>query len=141
MAIVILLALAAAVVFVALAGLAAERQPYVRAVLRRIEPLSHPLRGRLGVWIARDRRVPLLFRFLPITAFVYWVTPIDLVPDPIPKVGYLDDRIGLALALWCVAVTAHAPLEEHLTRIEFLHEAEEDRRADSAPDASDPAAP
>ncbi len=126
------------IALLAYGGLAAERQPAVRAVLRRIDPLTHAQRGRLGVWIARDSRVPAPLRFMPITAFVYWVTPIDLIPDPIPRIGFVDDRIVLALAIWCVARWAPGPLEEHLARIEFLHEAELARQADASasPDTS-----
>lgn len=127
----------ATLALLAYAGLAAERQPAVRAALRRIGPLTHPQRGRLGVWIARDSRVPAPVRLLPIAAFVYWVTPFDLIPDPIPRIGYFDDRVVLALAIWCVATWAARPLDEHLTRIEFLHEAELARRADAT--GADPA--
>lgn len=123
------------------AGLAAERQGPVSRALHRIEPLTHSQRGRLGVWIARDSRVPALVRLLPITAFVYWVTPLDLIPDPIPRIGYLDDRAALALAMWCMARWAAQPLEEHLARSEFLYEADLIRRSDAAAGEPSDAAP
>lgn len=123
-------AFVAVLVLLGFAGLAAERQPRVRGILRRIEPLTHSQRGRLGVWIARDARVPAPVRLLPITAFVYRVIPLDLIPDPIPRVGYVDDRVALALAVWCVARWAGPALEEHLARIEFVHAAGLARRAD-----------
>ncbi len=114
-------------------GLAVERSPRVFAALARMNRLTPPQRGRLGVWIARDRRVPALVRPLPLTAFVYWIAPIDLIPDFIPGVGYIDDRIAMALATWLMLATAPAVFEEHLARIEFLHEAEADQALDAAP--------
>lgn len=119
----VLIGLAAVVAaFVAL-GLLARRDPVVGALMARIEVLPHGLRGRLGVWLARDREVSALVRLLPLTAFVYWVTPLDLIPDFIPGVGFFDDRLVLALALWCVARAAPASLEAHLGRVEFIREA------------------
>lgn len=104
-------------------GLVIERAPRVHAARRRLDDLSPVLRGRLGVWIARDQRVPMLVRLLPITAFVYGVTPLDLLPDILPGVGRLDDRAVLAIALWAVTLVAPATFEEHLLRVEFLRDA------------------
>ncbi|MFN8639756.1 MAG: XdhC family protein [Dehalococcoidia bacterium] len=98
----LLLGLATIVALLTLAGLFARRDPDVHTLMFRIEALPHGLRGRLGVWIARDREASALVRFLPLTAFVYWVTPLDLIPDFIPGIGFFDDRLVLALALWCV---------------------------------------
>lgn len=120
-------------------GLTAERSPRVRAARGRLEDLAPPLRGRLGVWIARDRRVPMLVRLLPITAFVYGVTPLDLLPDILPGVGRLDDRAVLAIALWAVTAAAPAPFEEHLARVEFLRDAAVAQSDDPSPeDAASP---
>ena len=116
----VLLVVGVVAVWVAL-GLLAERDPRVRAVIQRLEGLGHPERGRLGVWIAKDKQFPLLVRLLPITAFVYWVTPLDIIPDGIPKIGYLDDRAVLGYALW---LTLHlgprARFEEHLQHAEWF---------------------
>jgi uncharacterized membrane protein YkvA (DUF1232 family) len=135
-ALVVLGGFAALVILIAWAGLAAERQPRVRAALRRMEPLSPPQRGRLGVWFAKDPQVPALVRLMPLTAFVYWVTPIDFIPDFIPGAGYFDDRIALALATWFATRWAPDAFEEHLARIEYLHEVAL-ARSELPPDASD----
>ena len=131
-----LVALVGLAVGLSLLGMAAERQPAVRGVLRRIEPLSYPRRGRLGVWLAKDARISPLVRYFPLTAFVYGIIPIDFIPDFIPKVGRFDDRVALALACWCVLAVAPAHFEEHLTRIEFLHEVDEARRDDLPPEGA-----
>jgi uncharacterized membrane protein YkvA (DUF1232 family) len=131
---VFIVAVLALAVLLSFLGLAAERQPDVRGALRRIEPLSHPQRGRLGVWVAKDPRVPALVRYLPLTAFIYWIIPFDFIPDPLPRIGRFDDRVALALACWCVVRLARVPLHEHLTRIEYLREVEEARLDDSPPE-------
>jgi uncharacterized membrane protein YkvA (DUF1232 family) len=51
----------------------------------------------------RDPRVPWYARLLAICVVAYAFSPIDLIPDPIPVLGYLDDLIlvplGIALAV------------------------------------------
>lgn len=51
----------------------------------------------------RDPRVPWYARLLAIGVVAYAFSPIDLIPDPIPVLGYLDDLIviplGIGLAL------------------------------------------
>jgi uncharacterized membrane protein YkvA (DUF1232 family) len=136
---VFLVAVVAVAVLLSLLGLAAERQPDVRGVLRRIEPLSHPQRGRLGVWLAKDSRVSPLVRYLPLTAFVYWIIPFDFIPDAFPRIGRFDDRMALALACWCAVRVAPRAFEEHLGRIEYLREVEEARLDDPPEGAPDPA--
>jgi uncharacterized membrane protein YkvA (DUF1232 family) len=133
-ALVFILAVLTLAVLLSFLGLAAERQPDVRGALRRIEPLSHPHRGRLGVWIAKDPRVPVFVRYLPLTAFVYWIIPFDFIPDPFPRIGRFDDRVALALACWCAVRLARVPFHEHLTRIEYLREVEIARLDDMPPE-------
>ena len=72
--------------------------------------------GRLKAWAGRlktelralylaynDPRTPLPARALAIVVVAYAFSPIDLIPDPIPVLGYLDDLIliplGIALAV------------------------------------------
>jgi len=131
---VLILGLLALAVLLSFLGLAAERQPDVRGALDRIESLSHPQRGRLGVWVAKDPRVPALVRYLPLTAFVYWIIPFDFIPDPFPRIGRFDDRVLLALACWCMVRLARGPFHEHLTRIEYLREVEAARFDDMPPE-------
>jgi uncharacterized membrane protein YkvA (DUF1232 family) len=65
--------------------------------------------GQLRVWLYalhlayRDPRVPWYARLFAVCVVAYAFSPIDLIPDPIPVLGYLDDLIliplGVALAL------------------------------------------
>jgi uncharacterized membrane protein YkvA (DUF1232 family) len=52
---------------------------------------------------ARDPRTPWYAKALAIGVVAYAFSPIDLIPDPIPVLGYLDDLIliplGIALVL------------------------------------------
>ena len=57
-----------------------------------------------AVYLAyRDPRVPWYARLLGACVVAYAFSPIDLIPDPIPVLGYLDDLIlvplGIALVL------------------------------------------
>jgi uncharacterized membrane protein YkvA (DUF1232 family) len=61
-------------------------------------------RDTLAVWFAaKDKRTPWYARTLAVLVTAYTLSPIDLVPDFIPVLGYLDDLIlipmGIALTL------------------------------------------
>jgi uncharacterized membrane protein YkvA (DUF1232 family) len=58
----------------------------------------------LALYLAyRHPRTPFYARVLAIVVVAYAFSPIDLIPDPIPVLGYLDDLIliplGIALAV------------------------------------------
>jgi uncharacterized membrane protein YkvA (DUF1232 family) len=52
---------------------------------------------------ARDPRVPVVAKLVVVLVVAYALSPIDLIPDFIPVLGYLDDMlllpIGIALAI------------------------------------------
>ena len=61
-------------------------------------------RDTLAVWYAaKDKRTPWYARILAVLVAAYALSPVDLVPDFIPVLGYLDDLIlipaGIALVL------------------------------------------
>jgi uncharacterized membrane protein YkvA (DUF1232 family) len=77
---------------------------------------SQPLVGRLRSWAreikrdvhalylcARDPRVPWYAKAVALLVAAYALSPIDLIPDFIPVIGYLDDLIivpvGILLAV------------------------------------------
>ena len=55
---------------------------------------------------ARDPRVPWYAKALAIAVAAYALSPIDLIPDFIPVLGYLDDLLivpaGIALVVWLI---------------------------------------
>ena len=69
---------------------------------------------RLIRHLATDRRVPRSTRIMLWAFGVYLLSPIDLVPDFVPIVGYADDAILLVLILRHVIRSAGPQLiEEH----------------------------
>lgn len=48
---------------------------------------------------SRDRRVPWHARVVAVAVVAYAFSPIDLIPDPIPVLGYLDDLILIPLGI------------------------------------------
>lgn len=60
----------------------------------------------------RDPRTPLVARIVAAIVVAYALSPIDLIPDFVPVLGYLDDLIivplGLALVLRLVPVALMA---------------------------------
>ena len=51
----------------------------------------------------KDKRTPWYAKIIAAAVVVYALSPIDLIPDFIPVLGYLDDLIILpALIAWCV---------------------------------------
>jgi len=55
----------------------------------------------LTLWFAgRDARTPWLPKLLGLLAVAYVLSPIDLIPDFIPVIGYLDDLILVPILVW-----------------------------------------
>lgn len=57
---------------------------------------------------ARDPRVPWYARAAALVVLAYAFSPIDLIPDPIPLLGHLDDLILIPLGI-AVAVRLIPP--------------------------------
>ncbi len=49
---------------------------------------------------SKDPRTPLLAKFIVVLTVGYALSPIDLIPDFIPIVGYLDDLLLLPAGIW-----------------------------------------
>ena len=97
-----LVAIAAVLVPLGIAGALAARDVRVREFIEAIEALGWRGAAR-GVWgLVRDPRVPLFVRLLPVPVLIYLASPIDLIPDFIPVLGQLDDLLIVAAALWVV---------------------------------------
>ena len=50
-------------------------------------------------FVARDPRTPFFVRALAVLVAAYALSPIDLIPDFIPVIGYLDDLLLVPLGL------------------------------------------
>ncbi len=51
---------------------------------------------------AHDSRTPWTARAIALAVTLYALSPIDLIPDFIPVIGYLDDLIIVPLGIWLV---------------------------------------
>ena len=81
-------------------------------------------RDVVALWIAaRDPRVPWYAKALVGAVAAYALSPIDLIPDFIPVLGYLDDLLIVPAGIWLVI-----RLIQDALMAEFRAEA--DRRTD-----------
>ncbi len=82
-----------------------QRQLYNANMLDRLKSRARSLKiETYAVYLAaRDPRTPWLARAMVILVVAYALSPIDLIPDFVPVLGYLDDLVlipaGIALAL------------------------------------------
>jgi uncharacterized membrane protein YkvA (DUF1232 family) len=83
-----------------------------KSLSERIGDLGHRLAVEAHTaWLAaRDPRVPWLARLLAIAVAAYALSPIDLIPDFIPVLGWLDDLLIVPLGLWIVRRLIADPL-------------------------------
>jgi uncharacterized membrane protein YkvA (DUF1232 family) len=65
-----------------------------KAKARRLKQEVHAL-----YLASKDRRAPWHARLAAIVVVAYAFSPIDLIPDPIPVLGYLDDLILIPLGI------------------------------------------
>ena len=68
-------------------------------------------RDVLALWIAaRDSRVPWYAKALAMVVAAYALSPIDLIPDFVPVLGYLDDVVIVPLGILLVVALIPAVL-------------------------------
>lgn len=79
-------------------------------------------RDAVTIWlVARDPRTPRFAKFLALFVAAYAFSPIDLIPDFIPVLGYLDDLIIVPLGIWWVMrLIPESLLEENRKRAETM---------------------
>lgn len=72
------------------------------AIAQRIRGWAQRLRrDALALWIAaRSPETPLAARLIALLVTAYAFSPIDLIPDFIPVLGYLDDALLLPALIW-----------------------------------------
>jgi uncharacterized membrane protein YkvA (DUF1232 family) len=79
----------------------------LRAWARRLK------RDAIALWLAaRDPRTPWTAKACAAVVAAYALSPIDLIPDFIPVLGYLDDVLLVPLGIWLVLKMIPAPLLE-----------------------------
>jgi uncharacterized membrane protein YkvA (DUF1232 family) len=72
--------------------------------------------ARLGWRLLRDGRVPGWVKMIPFAGLLYFLSPIDLIPDlALPGLGEIDDVVILLLALkMFVDLSPASIVREHL---------------------------
>lgn len=72
--------------------------------------------ARLGWRLLRDGRVPGWVKMIPFAALIYFLSPIDLIPDwLLPGLGEVDDVVVILLALKVfVDLSPPGVVREHL---------------------------
>ena len=80
-------------------------------------------RDVVALWIAaRDPRVPWYAKAVAGAVAAYALSPIDLMPDFIPVLGYLDDLVivpaGILLAIWLIPTDLMAEFRAEAIRRE-----------------------
>jgi uncharacterized membrane protein YkvA (DUF1232 family) len=48
----------------------------------------------------RDPRTPWPAKLMALAVVAYALSPLDLIPDPVPVLGYLDDLLLLPVGIW-----------------------------------------
>jgi uncharacterized membrane protein YkvA (DUF1232 family) len=77
----------------------------IKGWARRLKRDSH------AVYLAaRDPRLPWHVKLLALAVAGYALSPIDLIPDFIPVVGYLDDLVIVPLGVWLVVALVPAEI-------------------------------
>ncbi len=75
---------------------------WTRRKMNRLKDLIHACRNEVGVYrsVMADPRCPRVSRWLLGAAVMYALSPVDLIPDFIPVLGYIDDVLIVPLLVW-----------------------------------------
>ena len=96
---------------------------YARSYMSKLTDRAKKLKTDIpAVFLAlKDRRTPWYAKVIAATVVIYALSPIDLIPDFIPFLGYLDDIIILpALIAWCVKCVPSDVFDDCKARAEGL---------------------
>ena len=79
-------------------------------------------RDTLALFLAaRDPRTPWYAKALAAVVVAYALSPIDLFPDFIPVLGFVDDVLILPVGIWAtIKLIPPAVMNEHRARAETL---------------------
>jgi uncharacterized membrane protein YkvA (DUF1232 family) len=95
--------------FVAFVSIARPDDTSIRDALRLLPGTARTLRR-----LAADRTIPRRTRWLVWASLAYLASPIDLIPDFIPVIGYADDAIITSFVLRrIIEKAAPGKLEQH----------------------------
>jgi uncharacterized membrane protein YkvA (DUF1232 family) len=135
---IVVIACLAVVVLLALASLLllwrrreALRDSEMSRLVGRAAALPFRSQLRLAGGLLTDRRVPLRARVILPALVLYLAMPLDLVPDFIPVLGYLDDLLIVLAAAWLfLRLVPTGVLEAHVAALEGEEGLSTDGRTD-----------
>ena len=89
-----------------------SRQMSELGTMERLKGWARNLkRDVIALWLAaRDPRVPWYAKALSAAVAAYALSPIDLIPDFIPILGYLDDLLIVPLGIWAAVKLIPEPI-------------------------------
>lgn len=79
-------------------------------ISHRVRALKHEVSALY--WAYVDPRTPWYARAWVVLVLAYALSPIDLIPDFIPVLGYVDDLILVPLGIWLALRMIPAPVME-----------------------------
>ncbi len=90
-----------------------------KRLAKRIAKLRFRDKLSLASGLFRDPRVSALPSVIAVALILYLAMPLDIIPDFIPVIGYLDDLLVLVIGagLLLRSIPPHV-LDEHVTRFE-----------------------
>jgi uncharacterized membrane protein YkvA (DUF1232 family) len=95
------------------------------AIVESLREKARSLKPQTPVlyFAVRDPRVPLIAKILAGFVVAYALSPLDLIPDFIPVLGYLDDLILVPLGIaLCLRLIPEPVLVEARARVEKVSE-------------------
>lgn len=85
-------------------------------MLRRWKEIARKLKEDIYTLYlaANDPRIPFGAKVVLVVTVAYAFSPIDIIPDFIPLIGYLDDLLLLPLGIWlCIKLIPDEVLAEY----------------------------
>jgi uncharacterized membrane protein YkvA (DUF1232 family) len=71
------------------------------------------------LFASHDPATPILAKILAMVTVSYALSPLDLIPDFIPVIGYLDDLIVVPLGIWlCLRMIPRAVIADNRAKAE-----------------------
>ena len=92
-----------------------------KKLAKRILDLEFRDKISLGANLFMDRRIPPWARIVSVALIVYLALPLDIIPDFIPVIGFLDDFLVVLIGAGVVLRSIPRDvLEEHVSRYEYI---------------------
>jgi len=89
-----------------------------KALVKQVFRLRFANKLRLARALALDKRLPMRARLIPPGLVLYLAMPIDIIPDFIPVIGYMDDVVVLVVGVGLLLrLTPRSLLEGHLSSL------------------------